>query len=98
MFTKLPPKQVIVTEGSPVTLACEMKAPSDSVVYFTKKIDQKECMVSSANGTNAGTKEARGTAAAAPLDDCATTEEVVSQTREEINDKYSMFYLELEVN
>ena len=46
MFTKLPPKMSIFKEGSNANLSCEMKAPSDSVIYWTlKRENAQECLV-----------------------------------------------------
>ena len=92
VFTKLPPKEIHLKEGSVAMLACEMKAPRDSLVYFTMEKDHNECVVSMANKTVDDTKESQFTQAA-----CGTAE-VVHQIEEVIDDKYSMFYSELEVS
>lgn len=75
-------------KGSSSQLICEMKAPSDSVVYWTraqKQDTEQECLIPildvlSTNDTAV----------------CNTTA-VVKKTREMIDDTYSIFHLELQV-
>lgn len=88
VFTKLPEETTNFTEGASSLLTCEMKAPSDSVVYWTKKQAQKgTCQISFQN-------EHSSSDAAVKL--CSTTA-VVNKTVEEIDAVYSIFHLELQV-
>ena len=73
-------------KGSTEVLICEMKAPSDSVVYWTQKqLHKEECQMPTQNGS----------AIAAAL--CNTTSAVVNMSVKEIDNNYSMFHLELQV-
>ena len=86
MFTKLPLEKVEFKKGSTEVLICEMKAPSDSVVYWTQKqVHKEECQIPTLNET----------AIATAL--CNTTSAVVNMSVKEIDNIYSMFHLELQV-
>ena len=89
VFTKLPlGEEIILDKGSSSQLTCEMKAPSDSLVYWThKKQDMSQaCLIP---GTSNGPPSDNATV-------CNTTA-VVKETREAIDGTYSIFHLELQV-
>lgn len=88
VFTELPPGQTNFKEGCPALLTCELKAPSDSVVYWTQKQGLKqECQIPTVNMTSS-TNDARL---------CNTTA-VVKNRRKSIDDTFSLFHVELEVS
>ena len=84
----MPTKEIHLTEGSSSSIICEMKAPSDSFVYWTYKQGSKEaCQIPSLNETVADYK-------VTPCNNIA----IVHKTEELIDDRYSMFHLELQVS
>ena len=94
VFTELPPKSVGIKEGSSLLLTCEMKAPSDSEVYWTrwKQVQNiEECLIPTMNE-----------ASPAPGNDtnsillCNTTA-AVGKTVKKMDKNYSIFHLELQV-
>ena len=90
VFTKLPLKQKTVKKGASAELVCEVKAPSDSVVYFSQKqVDKNECLLPFL------TENSLGVNMTAPL--CNSTT-VVNKTKEEVDNKFSLFRLELQVS
>ena len=90
VFTKLPLEKVEFKKGSSdqLLMTCEMKAPSDAVVYWTQKqshVHEEECQIPTLN-------ESTITPAL-----CSTTSAVVNKSVKEIDNNYSMFHLELQV-
>ena len=89
VFTKLPPETVNIKEGSSSLLTCEMKAPSDTMVYWTKKLVQnEECQIPIKKEATPG----NGTGTVL----CNTTA-VAKRTITEVDKDYSIFRLELQV-
>ena len=86
VFTKLPVEKVEFKKGTTEVLFCEMKAPSDSVVYWTQKqLHKEECLIPTLNESVIATAL------------CNTTSAVVNMSVKEIDNNYSMFHLELQV-
>ena len=92
VFTKLPPKTIDIKEGSSSRLTCEMKAPSDSMVYWTQKQvpENEECQIPIKNKNRTSPNYTDSILL------CNTTA-IVSKTVKEVDKDYSIFYLELQV-
>ena len=92
VFTKLPTKKIFLTKGSSSWIVCEMKTPSDSSVYWTHKPVNKEVWeILTLNETFAESDY--------EVTPCICNNgAIVYKTEELIDDKYSMFRLELEVS
>ena len=92
VFTELPLESIDLERGNSSLLTCEMKAPSDSMVYWTKKLIQnEECQIPTLN--DASPKMFNDTDSMLL---CNTTA-VVSKTVKEVDNNYSIFHLELQV-
>ena len=93
VFTELPPESIDLKKSNSSLLTCEMKAPSDSEVYWTQKQVQniEECQISTMN--EASPAPGNDTSSI-PL--CNTTA-AVSKTVKEVDKDYSIFHLELQV-
>ena len=78
----------VFDQGSPVLLTCEMKAPLDSIVYWSQTQEpNQECIVPTLNSN---------TSTPINIQACNTTA-VVNQTVDLIDDAFSIFHLELKV-
>lgn len=78
-------------KGSTIMLTCEMKAPSDSVIYWSLKLDlNRECKIPTLNSNVSLHPALLG------LKICNTSA-VSKLVREYIDDEFSLFHLELEV-
>ena len=81
-------EETLVTKGQSSQLTCEMKAPSNSSIYWThKQVNKKMCRVISLNETLVNIE----------MTPCDTTA-VVYQREKVIDDKYSVYHLELQVS
>ena len=88
VFTELPPEKIEFNKSSSSLLTCEMKAPSDSVVYWTQKqVEMEECQIPNLN------KATPNDTSIALCDTIA----VVNNTVIEIDKEYSIFHSELQV-
>jgi hypothetical protein len=86
VFTELPLENIDLNRNTSSLLACEMKAPSNATVYWTKKLVQnEECRIPTLNEASPKTMLL-----------CNTTA-VVNKTVEEVDNTYSIFRLELQV-
>ena len=89
VFTELPPESIDLKKGNSSLLTCEMKAPSDSEVYWTlEQVQNEECQIATLNETSPNDT------ASIPL--CNTTA-AVSKSVKEVDKNYSIFHLELQV-
>ncbi len=92
VFTELPLENIHLNRNTSSLLACEMKAPSDAMVYWTKKLVQnEECRVPILN--DAPPKNYNDTDSVLL---CNTTV-VANKTVEKVDNTYSLFRLELQV-
>ena len=90
VFTKLPPNVSAFKEGSTANLTYEMKAPSDAIIYWTLTREHaKECIVP---GMHSSTLDFNSSS----FPTCTTTA-VVDKTKDLIDEKFSLFRLELKV-
>ena len=91
VFTELPLESIDLKRGNSLLLTCEMKAPSDSMVYWTKKLVQnEECQIPTLNDASAELNDTDSILL------CNTTA-IVSKTVEEVDNNYTIFRLELQV-
>lgn len=88
VFTKLPPKLNFFDKGSPALLTCEMKAPYDSVIYWTLTQERsRECMIPMQDFN----------ASALPNIQACNQIAYATLTQDMIDDTYALFRLELKV-
>ena len=89
MFTKLPPKQTYFKKGSPAQLTCEMKAPTDAVVYWSLKQGQsQECKIPP--------QDSNVSSSTYVTENCGISA-VAHLTIDQIDRTFSLFHLELKV-